>query len=313
VKEEIRAQEVKEGDKAPGSQMPDSESYTETIRKKLDSQKPDDTSGKSYIEKLRESDPLRIKESESENYSDKEKQKLEPQPEGGAIQALKEGHSELQARKEGKIHHAFGIRYTDGSLTSRDYTLSNPAKSFSDIYGGNYSPEVSVFYEYQPWHSEWYGNLGFVAIAGVGYFHALGKLGTTLPKPDGSGNFDITTGVKLQFFTIPVTVGLSYRFNLFKYVRPYVMAGPTVIGFLENRSDNSEDRPNNRGNSRAFTFSAGTAILLDWISGKDDWNMYQNYTIKHYYITLEFMKVTTFSGDVDFNSSGFVAGFAFEY
>jgi hypothetical protein len=295
--------EMKKKEK-PGAE--ESESYIESIQKKLKKERPTEDSSTSYIEKLRASDPIQLENNPEESYTAAEKLKMAPQEEGGAIQALNEGRAELHPKKKGEIRNALGLRY--GAALTRNFTSSS-ARNFNTIYGSSYAPDISLFYEYQPFHSERYGNIGIFGMGGIGYYHATGQFGFALPKPEG-GTFPLATDVRFQFFTLPVTLGLDYRFNLFHYLRPYIMAGPTVIGYVELRNDPING---NRGNSRGLFVSVGTAIMLDWIFGSNTWSMYTNYGFKHTYLTIDYTRLNTFSGDISFDLSGFYAGMTFEY
>jgi hypothetical protein len=150
-----------------------------------------------------------------------------------------------------------------------------------------------------------------VGSVGLGYYHGNGNFAVDLAKPDGSGEFFGTASrTKFQFFTLPVMAGLSYRFNLLRILRPYVMAGPTLIGYVEMRNDSKEG---NRGYSTGVYFSGGVSILLDWISKTSSWELYSNEGVKHYYLTIDYSRLSTLSGDVSVAVSGVYAGLTFEF
>lgn len=298
------------------------ESYIESIQKKLREEDPDqelssqDPNG-GYIDQLRRDYPEKLAPPPAapdgalvQPYIDAQKLELEPKESGGAIQAVKDGTSELKARRDGNIHHAFGLKY--GASLTRNITApaGTAANNFNDIYGANYAPDLSFFYEYQPFHSEWLGNIGIIGMAGVGYFSGNGRYPFALNKP-GGGQFGLTAASsRVQFFSLPVTVGVDYRFNLFRILRPYVMVGPTAIGYLEIRLDGGSSF---RGVSSGFLAQAGVSLLLDWLSRGASWDAYAEHGIKHSYLTLDYTRLTTFSGDVNFAVDGIVAGLAFEY
>lgn len=278
--------------------------FLEMQKRRIEEESPTDKTPGSFTEKLRASDPLR--ENNSEAYTEKEKLKLEPKEEKSAIEAVMEGHSELNAKKTGNIHHAFGLRY--GLGLSRDVSASGGGP-FKDIYGNTYAPDLSLFYEFQPFHSEWFGNIGFMGMGGVGYYHGLGQFASTIRSPSG-GTFPSTSNVKFQFFTLPVTVAVNYRFNLFRVLRPFIYVGPTVIGYVEKRNDGGETR---RGYSKGLLVSTGVSVLLDWMSPGDAWDLYASHGVHHYYFTLEYSRLSTLAGDVNVAINGIVAGIAFEY
>ncbi len=292
-----------------GPEKSSSENYSEIIKKNLEHKEP--TSNSSYIEKLKATDPEVQKgpPNEDETYIDHEKAKLAPKELGGAIQAVKEGNSQLEAKKTGDIHHAFGMRY--GVSLTRDVSAAPGIlkASFSSIYGGNYAPDLSFFYEFQPFHSEWFGNLGIIGMGGLAYFNGYGQFAFPIAQPNG-GYFSSLSNVKFQFFTIPVSLGLSYRFNLFRILRPYVVVAPTLIGYLEMRSDSIAGY---HGDSRGLLTSLGVSILLDWMSSKSSWDLYTNYSVKHSYLTIDYSRLSTLGGDVHFTTNGIVMGLAIEY
>jgi hypothetical protein len=284
-----------------------SESYTEKLRQQLEQESPAESS-QGYTERLRASDPKHGEPDPSALYTEKEKAKLEPHEEESAIQSVIEGKSELEPKFKGNIHHAFGLRY--GASLIRNFTAdaSTQANNFNDIYGLNYAPDVSLFYEFQPFHSEWYGNIGFFGMLGLAYFNGQGRFAFALSKPSG-GTFPLLSQVHFQFYTVPVTVGANYRFNLMRILRPYVFLGPTAIGWTESRSDGQTGF---RGYSFGVTGSVGAAISLDWISSGSKWNLYTEHGIKHYYLTVDYTQLSTFSGSVNFSVNGLTAGITFE-
>lgn len=287
---------------------PGEKSYTEKL--KQDIGEPENGSAEGYTESLRAKDPALNPQNSEPSYLELERQKLTPKAEGGAIDAVTAGTSELKPRFEGDIHHAFGLRY--GAKMTRDITAPSAAADFSSIYGGNYALDLGLFYEWQPFHSEIFGNIGLVGSFGVGYFHGQGTFAVTLAKPwAGGGNFPAQSLTSFQFFEMPLMVGADYRFNLTHYIRPFVMAGPVVVGYFEQRNDGAGDTY--QGDSRGMFFSAGANLLLDWINSGSTWDSYMNSGIRHTYLTLEYSRISTFSGEVAFGVSGIQAGLTFEY
>jgi hypothetical protein len=311
IRQELKAQDAEKKGDAPS----EGGSYTESLKKKL--QEKDAASGaatgESYSEQLKrelEEDSSGAKTGDS--YTDREKLKLEPKTEGGAIQAVREGRSELKGKRVGEIHHAGGIRV--GAAVTRDITATSEVGSvvaFGDIYGEKgYAPDVTLFYEYQPWHSEWFGSFGLAASLGFSYFKGTGIFAVAnLRNPDGD-LFPSKSRVDTQFFAIPVTVGLNYRFNLLRILRPFVMAGPSLIGFYETRSD---EQGSHYASSRAYYVSGGVSILLDWLSREASWELYAEHKIQHFYLTVQYDRLTSFSSPVDFVASGVFGGLTFEF
>lgn len=285
------------------------ESYTESLRVKLGGSETSQGYSEQVRQQLLKKDTDQLAPVPPSSYTETEKQRLGPPENGGAIQAVNEGHSELKAKRVGEIHHAAGLRY--GASLTRDITAAAGAASapFNSIYGSNYAPDVTLFYEYQPFHSEWFGNFGLVSSLGVGYYHGGGKFSVDLTKPSG-GQFGTESRTKFQFFTLPLMAGVDYRFNLLRYLRPFVMVGPTLIYYTEKRSD---DRESFSGYSKGVFFSGGVSILLDWINGASSWDLYTEHGVKHYYLTVDYSRLSTFSGVVSVAVSGINAGLTFEF
>jgi hypothetical protein len=292
-------QEMKAQPAEPG--VPDP--YIESLKRKMpDGGKEESSEG--YTEKLKKD----LGQSPSAGYTDDLKAKLGPSKEGGAIEALKEGKSELHARMEGEIHHAMGLRV--GASPSNNVTSASGAQAFNTIYGNSFPVNMSVFYEYQPWHSEWFGNIGFFGEGGFSYYEGSGIYQFIPHNADGGGNFNAQSGTTFHFISIPLSVGLDYRFNLARLFRPFVMAGGTLAGFYEDRNDGG---PIHTAISAGFYYAVGVNILLDWVSSRASWDLYSEHGIKHYYLTAGYDGVQTLTGDVHYTVNGFYGGFTFEF
>ncbi|MEO5969207.1 MAG: hypothetical protein ABIQ95_04705, partial [Bdellovibrionia bacterium] len=212
-------------------------------------------------------------------------------------------------KRPGNIHNAMGLRYSLSVSRTIEGAAGSQAANFKSVYGGIYDPEFALFYEYQPFHSEWLGNIGIVTNVGIDYFYGVARFARELPKP-GGGVFPINSLTKLQFFSVPVTIALNYRFNLLRILRPYAMIGPTLIGYLESRNDGG---PVLKGYSQGFTTSIGVSVLMDWINKNSSWDLYSSFAVKHYYLTLDYTRLVPLSGDVRFSFEGISAGLTFEY
>ena len=288
----------------------DSEGYTDRLRGKL----PPSQDSEGYTEQLRQANPaLQLQGTPEPSYSEEKKSKLPPKETGGAIAAFERGESDLKKVKSTDIHNAIGIRI--GMIVSRNYAANfgiGTGRAFSDVYGSGYAPDISVFAEHQFFHSESFGSLGVFGMFGLAYFSGPGAFAIPLSSAYNNTPIPATaTGVTERFWQAPGTVGASLRLNVGKYIRPYVMAGPTIIGAEEFRSDGGNT---NRALSYGFWGAAGVAILMDWVSKDVDWDSYADYGIKHTYFTFEFAGTACFPPSaVNFNASGLVGGIAFEY
>ncbi len=305
--DEIKKQ-LGEEQKSPSGEM---DPYLQSIKKKLEADENHTGSFEGYTVELRAADPTLTPTKLDTQFIESEKLKVAPHEEGGAIQAVLDGKSELHPKKEGKIHHAFGVRY--GLSLSRNVTAPSQVKNFNDVYGSNYSPDINLFYEFQPFHSEWYGNIGIMILGGLSYFHGAGTFKSQIPKPPPAPNgsyFPLTSNTEFKFFSLPAVLGVNYRFNLFRFLRPYFMLGATSVGYVEMRNDAVEG---SRGHSEGYFLSSGVSILLDWFSKTGSWDLYSSFGIKHYYLTIDYTRISTFTGSLNYNVNGIVSGFTFEY
>jgi|GEM_PF-498631 len=285
-----------------------SESYIDSVLKKI----PDRSSEGSYIENLKKEHPEKFtKSSLDTQWLEEKRNELPPKEEGGAILALQEGRSELHPRMPGDIRYAFGLRY--GASLVRDVTAVPGAmiRPFDELYGSHYVPEFSLFFEYQFLRHERFASLGILGGVGLAYFHGQGTLKVNLAKPWAPGeSFGQGAKTQFQFYAVPVTAALTYRMNLLNYLRPFVMAGPTGIFYMETRNDGQNGK---HGYSKALSTSAGVSVLMDWLSSRDAWDSYRGSGIRHSYLTAEYSKVFALDSDVDFVASGIWAGVIFEY
>lgn len=313
----IKAKMADEGKptSAPERTAENPDPYIQSIRSKMrDSTEMSRTAEKPepYIDQLKAKNPTLGEAPKSSGYSEEKKNELPPKDTEGAIQAVHEGRSDLHLKRPGKINAGVGLKMAAAMNHSFSGDPSFVANQFSDIYGSNskWVPDISFLAEYKPFYSETYGSLGFLGSAGFGIFKASGRFATTLALPSGTGNFPATARTKLTFLSIPVTLGLKYQFNLTHVIRPYAVAGPTLVGISENRNDGIGAK---KALSKGLTTTVGAAILLDWISGGNTWNLYQDFGVKHYYLTVEYTKLTSISSPVDVSYSGLNAGFAFDF
>jgi hypothetical protein len=282
------------------------DSYIDSVKKKLEPA-PDRT----YIDELKESDPSVYEKKPEESHIEGIRRGLEPRKEESTIEAVKAGRSsQLRARKEGGINHAAGLQF--GVSATREIVAAAGAglASFDSLYGDKYAPELRAFYEFQPFHSEWFGNVGVVLTAGAAAFRGSGNFQFNLTNNRTGQPFGTESQTTFRFVYVPVSAGLNYRFNLFRILRPYVQGAPTLIGYSELRSD---EKSGNQGISRGIQFGGGVNLLLDWMMPGASWDLYADFGVKHYYLTFDFTRLATFGGDVDFTASGFSAGLTYEF
>ena len=181
-------------------------------------------------------------------------------------------------------------------------------RTYSSFYGDGYVPDLEFFYETQPFHGEWLGSLGLFGQLGVSWQRANGSFAHVIANPDG-GDFGDDSGTRFTFVTVPATVGAVYRLNLLRFARPYVKAGVSVIGYAEARSD---DRDTLWGNSRGYMTGAGIAFPVDFLDSVASWSSYEAHGVQRNCITVDYQRLKTLSGALDFAVSGFSVGLLFE-
>ena len=322
VNAELKKNEGEEPVLSERRTIPDEGSYTEHLKKRLeakDAKEAEETGihpRDSFIEETRLSDPKKFKsakevefEQDDASYTALEKAKLAPKKDDGAIEDFQKGKSQLHAQKKGDIHQSYGFRYGLGPNRNITGTPSAVARPFNDIYGSHYAPEVSFFYEYQLIHSEMWGSMGIMGMAGISYFHGQGQFPFALENPSG-GLFPSTSNTLFQFFLMPFTLAASFRFNLFHFLRPYFVIGPSLITFVEMRNDNFSG---NRGHSQGLFYSVGVSLLMDWISESAMWQLYTTQGVQHFYISMDYSRLMPLSGDISFTISGLSLGLTFEF
>ncbi len=284
--------------------------YTDAQKEKLP---PDLIKPGSYIHELKKEEPPKP---ETGTFLEREQEKLNKQDAEktdkkiGAIEAVKQGKSDLEAKKVGNIYHATGFRIGVSSTRNITAPAGTGLRSFSDVYGTAWAPEMALFFEYQPFHSEWFGSFGFWYGFGVSYYHGYGTFEFPLKDANTGTDFSAQSKTLFQFYAIPVTAGLNYRLNFFRLIRPYIMVAPTLIGFLEARNDNESGH---RGISKGLFFDGGAAILLDWMSKSMDYDRNAALGIHHTYITVDYTRISTLGSTVSFSLSSLSLGLTFEY
>ncbi|MCC7442329.1 MAG: hypothetical protein IT285_11885 [Bdellovibrionales bacterium] len=287
--------------------------FIDAIRRKGNPGEGVDSTG--YSEAIRED--LQEKEAGEErpsgSYSERLRRGMGPgRAQTGAIDAVLAGKSDLTMKRDLEgIKAAAGFRI--GTVLSRDYEASGgiASRPFDEVYGGGWNLDVTVFYEFQPFHSEIFGNFGIFGSASFQHFKGTGVFSLDLPKPWAPAEtFGSESRTRFDFVSFPALIGVNYRMNLFRVIRPFAMVAPSAIAYLERRSDRSSSH---RGLSFGLHVSAGASIPLDGLSKSMTWDLYQDMGVKHTYLTVEYVRLTPISGDVSFLVSGIYSGLTFEF
>ncbi len=276
---------------------------------------PEPPEGQSYTEFLKSR--LGEEKYPSESYSEREKQRLietkdKESADVSAIARVKEGNSELEMVRKGKIHYAAGLQM--GTSVTRVVTAIPGAslRNFNDVYGTGWIPDLQLFAELQPFHSEWVGNFGLIAGGGASVFKGTGAFSRDihLATELGGGLVPRAVDITFRFISLPVFAGANFRLNLFRIFRPFVQATPVLIPYREIRDDNAGTRG---GFSKGLIATAGVNILLDWMSKTAAWDIYTAANVKHTYLSVNYTRLTTVSSAVNFDFSGIDLGFTFEF
>lgn len=305
------------------SQQPQGEEYL-LQQKRLLEQQSDERPlrpGESYIQKLKDTDPVLIEQKSNPqdvktgSFIEREKTILSPKKNESAISKVKSGSSELELERPGEIDGAWGLRLGTGMLRARNITTTSSttatSRSFTDVYGTKYRPSLNLFYEFQPVHHNWLGALGIQAGLGLTFDKGTGQFATSnLANEKSSLAFGASSRTQVTFLTFPLSLGGVYRFHLLKFLRPFVYAGANFIPYFETRSDSQDGH---RGFSLAAELRGGLSFMLDFLSDQSAWNLYDEQGIKHFYLTVDYIRQLPLTGDVSFEVSGLFIGFMAEY
>ena len=295
--------------------------YIDSLKEKI----PPEESSEGYTQQLKEKlGPEGTGKTDS--YTADEKGKLGPGDQDSAIAQVKEGRSQLKYEKRGEIRNSFGLVYGVGLARNATAPTIGTGRPFNSVYGGNYAPDLALVFEHNFLRKEW-GTLSVFGMAEVGIFQGFGTFQVAPSNPTISPSHPAGNGVVFSsqsqtlfhFIEVPSVAGLSYRFQLSKYVQPFAMAGPAGALFLEQRNDGiTNSSPvlgfsGNRALGYGYYWNAGVAFQMDWFNKTEDFDRYAEYTIKHTYLTLNYSQFATVSSPVDMNVSGPALGVTFEF
>jgi hypothetical protein len=272
--------------------------------------KKTDLDEESYTEHLKKTDPKLRENEDAKPFTEEAKKTLGPgEPTDGAIAAVTQGKSELHPRLDGEIHNAFGFSVGGGGTRNLSAPSDVQGANFNTLYGSGWAPDLRFFYEYQPFHSEWFGNFGIIASGAVAIHTGTGAFDQNVDV-GASTNFGSSSQTQFRFLTLPATVGVIYRFNLLRVIRPFVSVSAAAVGFIESRSDREATMS---GYSLGYQAVGGVNILLNGVSKGALWELYSSADVKKYYLTVDFTRLQTIIRPVRFEISAVNIGFTFEY
>ena len=125
---------------------------------------------------------------------------------------------------------------------------------------------------------EW-GTLGVFGMAEVGIFQGYGTFQVTPQNPAATGAAvfaDLSDSLSLHRGSGCRRAELSVQLS--KYVQPFVLGGAAVAGFVEQRNDGFSG---NRAVSQGYYWNVGCAFQMDWFSKSEDFDRYDQYSIRH--------------------------------
>jgi len=270
-------------------------SYIEAVRKKLEKEEGDSVQleGGDYIIQERK----RLLETETEMDAESLS--------GSTITDTKKGVGPKRGIKEGDIHHGMGFKF--GASIDRTVSVASTIGSgvaFSTLYAAQVAPDLTLSYEFQPFHSENFGSLGFGGVLGASLYRGTGKFQVDLP------GFGSESDTEFRFLFVPVMALVNYRFNLPRLVRPYVQAAAGPNLFVETRSDSTR---NKHGYSLGAILTGGIAINLNYLSWNRGWESYAEAGIHHTLLTIDYSKQVHLRGDLNVQASGINVGLNYEF
>jgi hypothetical protein len=288
------------------------EPYIDTLKKRLKESgtpQPSADNTQPFIDQLKSKNPSLNNPPPGQDYTQQKLQALPPKETGGAIAAVNEGRSALEMKRPLVVKNVFGMK--TGTLYKHSATASSDteATAFQTVYGSGYAPDVKLYGEHDFLASETGFNFGVMVQAGIQYFAGPGVFSIRLTAPDGS-SFGTQSHTRFAFVNLPAGIGPSIRLNYLKWIHPYAQFLPTASAFFESRNDSN---PGYHGLALGFTFTAGAAFALDWLSKEATWALYRDYRIKHVYLTADYTVYSTPLSDVNFSFSGLDLGFAFDF
>lgn len=302
--------EVKQslGPEAPQKKGQGSHPYIDKIKGELESREPPQENTdrqpfiESVIESIKETEPLAGPTRQPlTSYTAEEKKKLLSQKPIGSLQPIV---------KE-DIRQAFGLQIATVERRNVTATEEFSAHDFRDIYPTQFVPDLALFYHYHPFHSEVFGNVSLVARFGLTFFNGTGLFTSSrLSNPVTGQTFSQVSKTKLRLVSLPAVLGASLRFNLLKYLRPYITAGPAFMLLIETRDDGGDTK---RALARSLYTAIGVSLLLDWVSADSRWHSYAEFGIQHTYFIIEYIRYNPLASPIRYESSGVYAGFSFEF
>ncbi|MBC7372073.1 MAG: hypothetical protein H7326_10935 [Bdellovibrionaceae bacterium] len=170
--------------------------------------------------------------------------------------------------------------------------------NFASMYGESGLPMVMAEYEWQPFSS--FGKLGVQAGVGFATAEAKGYFA------EGGTTPDERSEESYQFFAVPITLGVIYRFEYFKrqWLAPYASGGASYIGVAELRDD---DKNHFSGTPGAYG-AGGIMFNISALDRNLAFDLSNQYGVANLWIIGEYRYQYAFSEELDFSGGIFSVG-----
>lgn len=216
------------------------------------------------------------------------------------IESLKAGKT-LEPKYKKTVNQAAGLSI----VTSNSFHVTSDklqANSFDAVYtpGDKYAIGVDLFYERQVFRHWLAGAIGpifhlnLIALKGKGIFTRFGNT---------------SDDTIFNFYAVPLTAGLSYRFILGRFIVPFAQYSLAGIPVMETRDDG---HPTRRAIATGSMTVFGVALNMDWLGRRSAWNQYQSSGIMHTYLSLQRESLRTKTGPFILDYDATYAGLTFE-
>lgn len=172
---------------------------------------------------------------------------------------------------------------------------------FDDMYDG--ASKLSLGLDYEYFLSNTAGRWGVQAGAAFQFAQGRGRL---------ASNPDQESQERFTFVTVPLTLGLVYRFEYSdkQFFAPYVAGGGAYVGLVESRDDQSGLKAIG---SAGFYGSGGVLVNLTAFSRELASEMRSEYEISQMWINLEFRWVNIESTAFTYDNKFIQGGISIDY
>jgi hypothetical protein len=216
-----------------------------------------------------------------------------------------EGVYHYRVQNLSKKDNSMFLRFISQTSPNLTGTLDGDRSfSFTDMYEVTDLTGIDFVYEWQPFKK--YGKLGVQG--GVGFASATAR---GYFKSNDAALKDLVPRESYTFYSIPVSLGLVYRFEYLErqWAAPYICGGGIYNGLIENRSDSKVTAV---GTPAAY--GAGGVLLNLTAFNKDlAFTMDREYGFSQLWLSFEYRHVESFNKDLDITSNQIGVGIGADY